>query len=111
MNHRISVMLVSLGLAACATNGQESTNPETMQLSDAPIAADAVAVKHNVPAAAKESGLVDENTLVCKKEKVVGSHIPRTVCLSAKDRENIQRISRSAVGIGKRTAQPSPPEG
>lgn len=115
MNRSFLVVWISLGLVACATSGPSSTipdeNPESMQLSDAPVAAEAVAVKHNVPTAAKESGLVDENTLVCRKEKVVGSHIPKTVCLSAKDRANIQRTSQSAVGIGKRTAQPGLPEG
>ena len=115
MNHRYLIILISLGLVACATSGPDSSNPdqnpESMQLSNAPVAAEAVVVKHNVPTAAKEAGLVDENTLVCKKEKIVGSHIPRMVCLSAKDHANIQRTSQSAVGIGKRTAQPTLPEG
>lgn len=115
MKHGYLVIFISLGLVACATNGPESSNPddpaEVAQNPDSVVAAEAVAVKHNVPSAAKESGLIDEDTLICRREKVVGSHIPKKVCLSARDRENLQRTSQSAVGRGKRTAQPTSPEG
>jgi len=80
-------------------------------MGDIPTAAEAVVVKSTVPKAAKESGLVDENTLVCKKEKIVGSHIPRMVCLSAKEHEMIQKTSQSYMGIGKRTPEPKNQEG
>jgi hypothetical protein len=115
MNHRYAVVLLSLGIAACATPSPESTeaneNAGSLPTSDIPTAAEAVIVKHNVPQAAKDSGLVNEDTLVCKKEKVVGSHIPRMVCLSAKDHENIQKTSQSYMGIGKRAPEPKNPEG
>jgi len=80
-------------------------------MGDIPTAAEAVVVKSTVPKAAKESGLVDENTLVCKKEKIVGSHIPRMVCLSAKEHEMIQKTSQSYMGIGKRSPEAINSEG
>lgn len=115
MKHGYLIIIACLGLAACATNSPETSNPnQSEDLTQAPgtvTAAEAVAVEHNVPKSAKESGLVDENTLICRREKVVGSHIPKKVCLSARDRENLQRTSQSAIGRGKRTAQPTSPEG
>ena len=115
MNFRNLFALICLGLAACATTGPGSTdtaaNTDSMELHEPTIAAEAMIVKNNVPAGAKESGLVDDDTLICKKEKVVGSHIPRMVCLSAKDRDNLQNISQGYMNNSKRTPQPSPPEG
>jgi hypothetical protein len=76
-----------------------------------PTAAEAVIVKHNVPAGARESGLVDEKTLVCKREKTTGSHIPKMVCLSALERERLRQASQQHMNTGRRTPDPKNPEG
>jgi len=68
-------------------------------------------VKHNVPAAATEAGLVDEKTLICKREKITGSHIPTVVCLTAGERERLQKTSQEHMATGKRAPDPTPPEG
>ena len=115
MNRIHATVLASFGLAACATPGPEQTHPGgdagAAQRAGKPVAAEAVIVENNVPAEAIESGLVDEDTLVCRREMIVGSHIPKMVCLSAKERERIREASQGYMNKTKRAPEPRNTEG
>jgi len=114
MNRRYAVAVACLGIAACAAPGPElpesSANPEGSATAHHTTAAEAVVVEHTVPAEAKSAGLIDEDTVVCRKEKEVGSHIPKLVCLSAADREKTREISRLYMDATKRAPGASPQE-
>ena len=115
MNRRYAAIIASLGLAACTTPGPEPAKPvetaESPSKAQQPEPAEAVYVKHNVPSEAVEAGLVDDKTLVCKREKITGSHIAKIVCLTAGERERLQKISQEHMASGKRAPDPTPPEG
>lgn len=112
MLQRTSSILLSLGLAACAAPAPQPTVPATdaerLAMSAEPVAAEAVLVEGSVPDAAKEAGLVDEDTLICRKEKRVGTHIPEVVCVSAAEREKLRSISQEYLDATKRTAGATP---
>ena len=112
MLQQISLGLVCLGLAACAAPATEPatapTDAERLAMSAQPVAAEAVLVDGSVPDAAKESGLVDEDTKICRKERRVGTHIPEVVCVSAAERDKLRNISREYLDATKRTAGATP---
>jgi hypothetical protein len=114
MNYRYVEVLAVLGVAACTTPSPASPEPDApeamMAMTDKPVAAEAILVEGNVPSALKESGIVDENTLICKKEMRIGSHIPEIVCVSAAERERLRAFSREYMDSSKRTAGAVPPD-
>lgn len=112
MPYRSTVILASLAIAACAaptTQSPEfSATGESLTAEGKPVAAEAVLVDGNVPAELKEAGLVDEDTLICRKEKRVGTHIPEVVCVSAEERDRLRSTSREYIDATKRTAGATP---
>lgn len=112
MLRRIALCVACFGLAACATPAPDAavapSNAERLAMSAQPVAAEAVLVDGSVPDAAKEAGLVDEDTLICRKERRVGTHIPEMVCVSAAERDKLRNISREYLDATKRTAGATP---
>ena len=110
MHRRIAPILLCTALSACATPGPEPTatgdGAEAAAVAGKTVAAEAVLVEYNVPKEAVESGLVDEDTVVCRREKVVGSHIPKKVCLSAREREKLRNESRAYLDKTGRAPDP-----
>jgi hypothetical protein len=110
MYQRIPPVVACMALAACAASATQPTTSvdgtEAAAKANKQNAAEAVLVEYNVPDEAVESGLVDDDTLVCKREKVVGSHIPKVVCLSASERERLRKQSQGYLGKTGRTPDP-----
>ena len=82
MNRLYLVGAIFLGIAACTTPGSEM--PES--------------------SAVAASGVVDEETLICKMERATGSLMRKKVCLSAADWKRIEEGAQDFIDINRTKA-------
>ena len=110
----IMVAIFLLGIAACATSGPESAvsgakaESSVTTSNAAEGGADGVIEQVGVSDASMETTLADDDELVCTKEKLTGSRIPTTVCLTRGERRRLQEISQSYVEAARRKPGSNP---
>jgi len=116
MNRRHVVAIAFLGIAACTTSGPESPVPgakaETSVITSDPTAtegeAEGVIEQDGVSEAPVETTVADGDELICRREKLTGSRIATTVCLTRAERDKIQEDSQSYIEAGKRSPGSNP---
>jgi hypothetical protein len=114
MNRRHVVAIAFLGIAACTTSGPESPVPgakaETSVVTSDPTAtegeAEGVIEQDGVSEAPVETTIADGDELICTREKLTGSRIATTVCLTRAERDKIQEDSQSYIEGSKRKPAP-----
>jgi hypothetical protein len=112
MNRRHVVAIAFLGIAACTTSGPET--PVTGAVAEAsvmtsnPTAAEGSIEQVGVPEEPMEATIAYEDELICKKEKLTGSRIPKRVCMTRAEREKIQSGSQDFVDAAKRSPGSNP---
>ena len=111
MNRRYVVAVAFLGIAACTTSGPESAvtgaKAETSVITSNPTAAEGVIEQVDVPEVPMQTTNSDEDDLICTREKLTGSRISKTVCLTRAEREKIREVSQYNWEADKRKPQPS----
>lgn len=118
MNRRHVVAIAFLGIAACTTSGPESPVPgakaETSVITSDPTAtegeAEGVIEQVGVSEAPVETTIADGDELICAREKLTGSRIATTVCLTRAERDKIREDSQSYIEAGKRSPGSNPTE-
>ena len=110
MNRRHVVAIAFLGIAACTTSGPESPVPgakaETSVITS--DATEGVIEQDGVSEAPVETTIADGDELICRREKLTGSRIATTVCLTRAERDKIQEDSQSYIEAGKRSPGSNP---
>lgn len=111
MSRRYVVAVTFLGIAACATSGPESPVPgakvESSVITSKPTAVEGKFEDVDVPEVSKmatipaQVNISHPNALVCRREKITGSHRVTRVCRRrvdidrrrAEDQETIRKIA------------------
>ena len=111
MNRRYVVAVAFLGIAACTTSGPESAvtgaKAETSVTTSNPTSAEGVIEQVDVPEAPMETTIADKDELVCTREKLTGSRISKTVCLTRAERDRIREVAQYNWEAEKRTPEPT----
>ena len=118
MNRRHVVAIAFLGLAACTTSGPESPVPaakaETSVITGDPTSpegkADGVIEQVGVSEATTATTIDDDDELISTRERLTGTRIRTTVCLTRAERERIQEIAQSSFEASKRKPGSNPSE-
>jgi hypothetical protein len=112
MNRRHVVAIAFLGIAACTTSGPESpvtgAKAETSAITNGPTATEGVVEQVGVSEAPVETTIADGDELICRREKLTGSRIATTVCLTRAERDKIREDSQSYIEAGKRSPGSNP---
>jgi hypothetical protein len=109
MNRRHVVAIAFLGIAACTTSGPESPVPgakaETSVITSDATAGEAEGVieQVGVSEAPVETTIADGDELICRREKLTGSRIATTVCLTRAEREQIREVAQGNFEANKRS--------
>ena len=116
MNRRYVVAAIFLGLAACATSGSESPAPDAKVEAELktsnPSAAEGEIEVFDIPEVSTvanisdQANIPDSSGLVCRREKITGSHRVTRVCRTraeierrrTEDQTMINKLRRKPVG-------------
>jgi len=93
------VMAVAIpGIAACTTSGEEllvaDATDGSSAISGNPTEAEAAIVQAGEPEESVEATVADPHEMICMKERVTGSHISKTVCMTRAERDRIRDVSQ-----------------
>jgi len=101
VNRQYVVAVALLGIAACTTQGGESLVADAQDETSA-ISADAT-VAENTKKQADEATVADQDDVICARERLTGSRIAKTVCLTRAEREKIREVSQGNWEAERRT--------
>ena len=106
------VAVAFLGLAACTTSAPEA--PALGAKAESPvIIGDSTAVEgateQVVAVEVAEAKVVeDKDALYCRKERLTGTRIPKTVCMKRSEREQLQKVAQGNMEAIRRTPSATP---
>jgi hypothetical protein len=89
-------------VSSCASSKPEPAAPG--------VGADGVALAENTEAV-EGAETAEGEKLICKRERITGSHRYTKTCLTQEQTDKAKRDSRAYIERLKRTAQPGIPEG
>jgi predicted small lipoprotein YifL len=97
MNRLYVATLSFFVLAACTTTGPESRPPaataEASVIASNPTEAEGVTEQSAAPEVSKVAATEDKDEVICTREKLTGSRIKTTVCMTREEREKLQQLS------------------
>jgi hypothetical protein len=93
MNRRYIVAVAFLGLAACTTSGPEAPAP---------------GASNEAVATSADENAADDDTLYCRRERLTGSRIPTTVCMTRAERDSLQEVAQGNMEAIRRTPSAVP---
>lgn len=109
MNQRhVIVAIFFLGISACTTSGPESPVSGAKTQTSAEGGDDGVIEQVGDSDASMEETIPDDDDLVCTKERLTGSRIPTTVCLSRAERRKMQEDSQTYMEADRRKPGSNP---
>jgi hypothetical protein len=106
------IAVAFLGLAACTTSAPEA--PALGAKAESPIIiGDSTAVEgateQVVAVEVAEAKVVeDKDALYCRKERLTGTRIPKTVCMKRSEREQLQKVAQGNMEAIRRTPSATP---
>jgi hypothetical protein len=101
-----------LGLAACATSGPEApglgAQGESPVITGDSIATEGATEQVDALAVAEAKVDKDKDDLYCRKERLTGTRIAKTVCMKRSEREQLQKVAQSNMEAIRRTPSATP---
>lgn len=98
------VLAAFLGIAACTTTGPDSPVP-VGEADTAPVTSDTSEVDSmvaQVDGSEADAAVEDPNAIVCVRERITGSRIPKKVCMTRAERDRIREINQENFENNKR---------
>lgn len=106
MSRRYLELVAFLGIAACTTPGPES--PSTVETAgtsaiiNEPSTVEGVLARASATETPAEAAVEDPDRIICIRERLTGSRIPKKVCMTHAEREKIRKINQENFENNKR---------
>lgn len=114
MIRAILVSVAFAGLSACAASGTQppgdSARPQSPVANNFPLPIDGESGLIGKPKVGQTTIVAAGNARQCRKEKVTGSRIPKTICMTDAERQHMQNAAQEGMRAIRRSESAAPRE-